>query len=411
MEIIFWFSLCMIFYAYFGYVIVLQIIDVYQRILKGKKFKTSSNSLSQTISDEELPQISFIITAYNEEERITQKIENTLEQTYPAEKLEVIVASDCSNDRTDEIVCGYASKNVKLIRALERKGKENAQMYAVRAALGKILVFSDTATILEPDALRQITSNFEDPSVGCVSSEDRFIDNDGHVSGEGLYVKYEMFIRKLESRVNTLVGLSGSFFAARAEVCRHWAPDLQSDFNSLLNAVKLGMKGISDPRSIGYYKNIADERKEFQRKVRTVLRGITVLMRNRSLLNPCKYGLFSWQLMSHKICRWLVPIFMIILFAANITLLNGVIIYVMFFFLQISFYAAAAFYGVQLKTNQIKWNKTERSPNILKAAIKSVFFQIARIAHYFVSVNMSILWAWIKFFYGERATLWDPSKR
>jgi glycosyltransferase involved in cell wall biosynthesis len=401
----------MIFYAYFGYAIALLIVDIYQRILKGKIIQPVSTISGRSLFDEDLPQISLIITAYNEEERITQKIENTLQQTYPAEKLEVIVASDCSTDQTDKIVRSYASKDIKLIRAPERKGKENAQMHAVRAALGTILVFSDVATILEPDALKQIISNFKNPSVGCVSSEDRFIDRDGHVSGEGLYVKYEMFIRKLESRVNTLVGLSGSFFAARAEVCRDWAPDLQSDFNSLLNAVKLGMKGISDPLSIGYYKNITDERKEFQRKVRTVLRGITVLMRNRFLLNPHKYGLFSWQLMSHKICRWLVPLFMIILFVTNIVILDDFIIYVMFFFFQISFYAAATYYGTQLKTSQGKWRNAEPDSNVFKTTIKSIFIQGARISHYFVSVNVSILWAWIKFFYGERATLWDPSKR
>jgi len=411
MKIIFWSSLFMIFYAYFGYVIILIVIDMYQRVQKGKIFLSGSTTTSQLLSDKELPQISFIITAYNEEQRIAQKIENSLEQTYPAEKLEVIVASDCSTDQTDEIVRGYASYNVKLIRASERKGKENAQMYAVRAALGTILVFSDVATILKPDALKQIVSNFEDPLVGCVSSEDRFIDSDGHVSGEGLYVKYEMFIRKLESRVNTLVGLSGSFFAVRQDVCRDWAPDLQSDFNSLLNSVKLGMKGISDPLSIGYYKNIADERKEFQRKVRTVLRGITVLIRNRFLLNPRKYGLFSWQLMSHKISRWLVPLFMIIVFATNIALLDNSVIYMTIFFLQISFYAAAVFHVFQLKTSKVKWSKAEDNLNAFKTVIKSIFTQVPRIAYYFVSVNASILWAWIKFFYGERATLWDPSKR
>ncbi|MFV9645052.1 MAG: glycosyltransferase family 2 protein [Desulfobacterales bacterium] len=264
----------------------------------------------------QLPSVSFIITAYNEEKRIKQKIENSLTQDYPKEKLEIIIASDCSSDKTDEIVRSFEDKGIKLVRAPERKGKENAQKHAVDAASGEILVFSDVATILRPNAITNIVKNFSDPTIGCVSSEDKFIDKDGNVSGEGAYVKHEMFLRKLESKVNTLVGLSGSFFAARREICKDWAIDLQSDFNTLLNSIKLGLKGISDPNSIGYYQNIADEKKEFNRKARTVLRGISVLMRNFSLLNPIKYGLFSWQLFSHKLCRWFVPFFLIIAFMA-----------------------------------------------------------------------------------------------
>lgn len=411
MKIIFWFSLLMIFYAYFGYVTLLLIIDTYRRIARHKEYSSGSTTTILQNSDELLPSISFIITVYNEEECIEQKIENSLKLTYPVEKLEVIVASDCSTDQTDDIVRSYADRNVKLERAPERKGKENAQMYAVRAASGTILVFSDVSTILKPDALRQIVGNFKDPSVGCVSSEDRFVDRDGTVSGEGLYVRYEMFIRKLESRINTLVGLSGSFFAARREVCRDWAPDLQSDFNSLLNAVKLGMKGISDPLSIGYYKNIADERKEFQRKVRTVLRGITVLMRNRNLLNPRRHGLFAWQLLSHKMCRWLVPLFLILAFLTNLFLLGSASIYLVTFLFQISFYSAAVVHAVGLNSSNDKKGNTEERQKTLKATVRSVFMQAARIAHYFVSVNVSILWAWGKFLFGDRATLWNPSKR
>ena len=202
------------------------------------------------IQNSKLPSVSYIITAYNEEKRIKEKIENSLGQDYPKEKLEIIVASDCSSDGTDEIVRSFEENGIKLVRAPERKGKENAQKHAVDAANGEILVFSDVATVLKPDGISNIVRNFSDPAIGCVSSEDKFVDKDGNVSGEGAYVKYEMFLRKLESKVNTLVGLSGSFFAARRQVCENWATDLQSDFNTLLNSVKLGLRGISDPNSI-----------------------------------------------------------------------------------------------------------------------------------------------------------------
>ena len=383
----------MIFYAYFGYPLCLIILSLFKKYDK-----------LQADKDYQLPSVSFIITAYNEEQRIKEKIESTLTQDYPKEKLEIIVASDCSSDKTDEIVKSFESQGVKLVRAPERKGKENAQKHAVDASTGEILVFSDVATILKPDGIFNIVKNFYDPSIGCVSSEDKFIETDGSVSGEGAYVKYEMFLRKLESGVNTLVGLSGSFFAARRTVCENWATDLQSDFNTLLNSIKINLRGISDPNSIGYYKNIADEKKEFDRKVRTVLRGISVFVRNFSLLNPFKYGLFSWQLFSHKLCRWLVPFFMIIAFISNLIIIFGSGFFLLTFILQTGLYCLAfTYYRKTAQNSKLKAESENSKPDILSA--------FSKLPYFFVSVNTSILVAWCKYIKGERATFWEPSKR
>ena len=377
LEATFWFSLLFVFYAYAGYPLLLKAFS----LLRSRSVRKGAFT----------PNISFIITAYNEEERIEAKLKNSLDLIYPKEKLEIIVASDCSSDKTDEIVLSYQSKGVRLVRAPERKGKENAQRYAVEKASGEILVFSDVATILEPDGVRNIVENFNDATVGCVSSVDRFIDPDGKISGEGAYVKYEMFLRSLESRLNSVVGLSGSFFAARRDVCRNWAVDLQSDFNTLFNSVKMGLRGVSDPESIGYYKNIADEKKEFERKVRTVLRGISVFMKSLSLLNPFRYGLFSWQLFSHKLCRWLVPFAMILAFLSNVLLMiSGSSFYASLFSLQVAFYAIA-FGGMGASFSSTK--------NFLK------------IPSFLVLVNFSILKAWYWYLKGERLIAWEPSKR
>ena len=232
MKIVFWISVSFIFYAYFGYPCILYILSLFRH-------REVKRDLAYS------PQVSFIVTVHNEEQRIREKIKNTLELDYPDDKLEIIFASDASTDGTDSIIESY--KQLKLVRAPERKGKEYAQKCAVDQASGEILVFTDVATMLDKDGLRQIVANFSDDTVGCVSSEDKFIDSDGQISGEGAYVKYEMFLRNLESRVNTLVGLSGSFFAARRAVCLNWVTDLQSDFNTLLNSVKLGLRGVSDP--------------------------------------------------------------------------------------------------------------------------------------------------------------------
>lgn len=405
----------MIFYAYFGYPLCLMAILGYRKtkaLLSFRSNKESSSTFNLQPSACYAPSVTFIITAYNEERRIEEKIKNSLAQDYPQERLEIIVASDCSSDKTDEIVRTYLNQGVKLVRAPEREGKENAQKHAVDASKGEILVFSDVSTILKPDAISNIVKNFKDPGIGCVSSEDRFIDKNGNVSGEGAYVRYEMFLRKLETKVNTLVGLSGSFFAARRVVCKNWQVDLQSDFNTLLNSIKNGLRGVSDPESIGYYHNIADEKKEFQRKVRTVLRGISVLVRNLSLLNIHEYGLFSWQLFSHKLCRWLVPFFLILAFFVNLLLAFSSDDLVFIFILQLGFYAAAFIYYIfTIKESKIT-QKININPLVewfISSTLKLI--PVFKIFYFFLSVNYSILVAWWLYIKGHRAVFWQPSER
>lgn len=375
MEWIFVISAVAVLYSYVGYPCVLYLLSVVRNHVVMR-------------SDVE-PHVSFIITAHNEEARIADKIDNTLLLSYPREKFEIIVASDCSTDLTDDIVRRYFPR-ITLVRSPSRAGKEAAQKLAIEASTGEVLVFSDVATIVPENGVRNMTRNFADPSVGCVSSVDRFIEADGEVSGEGLYVKYEMFLRDLEGRVNSLVGLSGSFFAARRSLCRTWAPDLQSDFNTVLNAVRAGLRGVADPHSIGYYQNLADESKEFDRKVRTVTRGISVLMRNRQLLNPLTYGLFAWQLASHKLLRWSVPFFLIVMLLSSGMLGIDSAVYLGFFWLQVAFYLA----GIIGYVGRDRWQNT-----------------IIKVPYFFMLVNLSILKAWIRYVVGDRAVAWQPSVR
>jgi hypothetical protein len=195
-----------------------------------------------------------------------------------------------------------------------------------------------------------------------------------------------MWLRSLETRANSLVGLSGSFFAARRDVCRMWATDRQSDFSVLLNAVRMGLRGVLDVRSAGYYRNVTDDRQEFERKTRTVVRGLAVLASNADMLNPLRYGLFAWQLASHKVCRWLVPFAMIAALAANMRLLGTSPIYAATMILQFVLYAAALAGA---------WTGAA----ILKAP------------SYLVVANAGVLAAWLRFAKGDRFAVWNPSKR
>jgi glycosyltransferase involved in cell wall biosynthesis len=370
-EITFWFSVALVSYTYFGYPSALMAMGLFR--MRPVQAATIS------------PRVSFVIAARNEEARIAQKLKNTVEQDYPADALEIIVASDCSTDETDSIVRTYGQR-VRLVRAPERKGKEAAQRLALMQASGEILVFSDVATALAPNAVSTIVRNFADPTVGCVSSVDRFVDADGAVSGEGAYVRYEMLLRALESSVNTLIGLSGSFFAARRDVCQHWPVDRPSDFNTLLNAVSLGLRGVLDPQTAGYYRNISDERQELDRKVRTIARGIAVLAANRRMLNPFLYGLFSWQLASHKLGRWLVPFALIAAATSNAFLVTKSPLYAATFLLQGAFYTAAV---VGLWTGN----------------------RFLRLPAFFVLSNVAVLIAWWRYIRGDRITTWTPSAR
>lgn len=379
-EIILYLSLFGVCYSYFLYPLILLILP------KSNKRTNSPGSYDGS----SLPYITFIITAYNEESGIVEKIMNTLKTDYPADKREILVASDGSTDKTNKLVCDYTENGVKLIEVLDRKGKENAQLAAIHQARGEILVFSDVSTRIDENALHIIANVFSNPKVGAISSEDRFLTANGEIAGEGVYVKYEMWLRKLESSVYSLVGLSGSFFAARKEICLEWNIMVPSDFNTALNSVKNGRVAVSVPELHGYYPNIKDDSKEYQRKLRTVIRGMAAIAQNPLVLNPFKLGFFAFEIISHKIMRWLVPWFMITLLISNIILWQAHLLYTALLIGQFAFYFASL----------IGW------------AIKSTrTHYLIKIPFFFMQVNTAITHASLQFISGKRITRWEPSKR
>ncbi|QWV91835.1 glycosyltransferase family 2 protein [Geomonas oryzisoli] len=376
MGFLLFFFLFLIFYAYFGYPLSLCLLSLFRRREVAKAPVT--------------PAVTFIITAFNEEKRIKEKLENTVALQYPADLLQVVVASDGSTDGTNDIVRGYADRGVQLLEVQTRGGKENAQKEAVAIAGGEILVFSDAATMIEPASLHRMMANFADPSIGCVSSVDRVVGRDGKPCGEGAYVRYEMWLRDLEGRVNSLVGLSGSFFAARKEVCRDFSPEMQSDFRTLLNSMRLGLRGVGDPEVIGLYQDVTDSSREFDRKVRTVLRGLTVFFKNLEFLNPFRYGLFAYQFFCHKLLRWLVPFFLAAALLINAVLAGGCYLYLSLFLLQAVFYLLAL----------AGW----KSPSLTRTLA-------VKLPLYFATVNLAIAVAWVRYLRGNRLVMWTPSER
>jgi cellulose synthase/poly-beta-1,6-N-acetylglucosamine synthase-like glycosyltransferase len=376
LEVAFWSSVLFVAYAYVIYPVVLSIVSV----IRERKVDRGDVT----------PSVSFIIAAHNEEARLQGKIENTLRLEYPRDQLEIIVASDGSTDRTDAITKTYEGNGVVLVKTATRRGKESAQRCAVDIASGEVLVFSDVGATLPSNAVATIVRNFHDPTVGCVSSVDHTVDADGHSTGEGGYVRYEMLLRRLESKTGTLVGLSGSFFAARRELCREWPNDLPSDMHTLFRAVKAGLRGVSDPESIANYENVPDTRREFERKVRTVLRGISLFAANLEMANPRRYGLFAWQLLSHKLCRWLVPFALLVALASSALLIPHSTAYAVACVTQL------VLYGVALGGMTV--GRLTRA-------------KLVRIVAFFVLSNLAILKAWYRFAIGDRVVSWQPSRR
>jgi Glycosyl transferase family 2 len=334
------------------------------------------------------PRVTHIIACRNEEGRIRTKLENALAIRYPI--LETIVASDASDDRSDAIVAEYSNRGVRLIRSPERRGKEFAQKLAVGQATGDIIVFSDAGTNTPPESIEEFVEAFADPTVGAVSSEDSFVSDDGNVVGEGAYVRYEMWLRREESRVNSLIGLSGSFFGVRRPVALLLDETIPSDFASGINTYRLGYRAITEPRIRGVYRDIKDPRNEFGRKVRTALRGMAALARIPEVLNPGRYGLFAWQVWSHKVMRWLVPWFMLGLIVSTAVLARHSLEFRAFLSAQLIVYVVAMIGHLLPATRRVA---------------------VIRLTCYFFQANAALLVAAIRFLWGHRVVTWNPSVR
>jgi len=375
MKILFWVATSLVVYTYFGYPFVLWAFAKLRsrRVLKEEIF----------------PSVSIIIAARNEADKIRQKIDHTLALDYPAERLEILVASDASDDATDAFVKEYAARGVQLVRAPQRRGKEYVQGLAVSVAKGDIFVFTDSATLLEPDALWRLVANFADPSIGGVSTEDLIVDAHGNPTAEGLYVKYEMWVRRLEGRFHSLVGLSGSCFAIRKELCSNWSASLASDFMGALRAARRGYRSIADPSALGRFVALASPQAEMRRKIRTFLRGITVLMANLDLLNPLRYGRFAFQLASHKLLRFVAP-FLLLATVISSGLLSRESLYGASFWAQVAFYLLAVAGGVVKPLQQSR---------------------VVRTAYFFTMVQWAMLTAWGRYALGHQQVTWEPSRR
>jgi glycosyltransferase involved in cell wall biosynthesis len=289
-----------VFYAYAGYPLLLALFS------RGRKPPASVPDLS----DEALPTATLLIAAHDEEATIAEKIENSLRIDYPRPKLRIVVVSDGSTDRTDEIVRRYEQRGISLVRIDPRQGKSLARNRAVEAARGDILVMSDANATYGADALRKLLRHFADPSVGAVCGELRLLRERG---SENLYWRYEKWIKRLEDRFHSIIGANGSIYAIRRSLYVPLPAEADDDFLEPLHAYLDGHKLRYEQEALSFERDIKAKniRREFSAKRRTVLRGIQSLHCLSKTEAPFRDPALAFSLVSHKILKWLAPFFLV----------------------------------------------------------------------------------------------------
>jgi cellulose synthase/poly-beta-1,6-N-acetylglucosamine synthase-like glycosyltransferase len=292
--------------------------------------------------DDITPRVSVIIAAYNEERDIEAKLKNTLALDYPRDRMEIIVASDCSTDQTDEIARSFGAQGVILRQQPGRFGKTVAQNRAVKISSGEILVFSDATTMCEPDAIRKIVRSFADPEVGCVAGQLIYADASSTV-GKGCrsYWEYEKFLKRCESHVGSLIGVSGCLYAVRRICHARLAGDMIDDFVIATEIYLQNLRVVYEPEAIAVEDANRRARDEFRMRVRVIKQTLSALRRYRHTLNPFRHKMFAFQMIAHKALRYAVPFLLIAAFIAS-GLGSGSAVWLRYFFIgQLALYVAA----------------------------------------------------------------------
>lgn len=375
LERLFWFSIVMVILVTVGYPIFLALVSPLVR--------------RQRLFNDAEPTVSLIIAAYNEEKGLARKLENALALDYPRARLEIIVASDGSTDRTDEIAQSFSERGV-LLRRFPRTGKTGVQNQVVRTAQGEVMVFSDANALYHPDAIRKLVRNFADPEVACVSGQLVYqVDREGAGDCERSYWDYEKFMKQCESDLSSLIGVNGSIYAVRRADYVEIDNDLISDLVEPLALIHRGKRVIYEPEAVSMEEASTDYTVEFRRKVRIITRSIQGLLHMRALLNPFRYGIFSFQLLIHKLLRYLVPLFLIIGLASLTAL------------------AAVGHYQVLLLL-------VATAVTIATLVVWGMLNPLVRACHllyYYLMVNYALVLAWINIFRGARMVCWAPERK
>ncbi len=385
-KLLFWIFGLLIVYTYVIYTLLLLIMLAFKKAFVRK----------EVYSDNFEPEVTLFISAYNEKECIEQKLKNSFELDYPKEKIHYLWVTDGSTDGSPELLRRF--EQVEVLHQPERKGKINAMNRGMKFVKTPIVIFSDANTDLNKQAIREIVRLFSNKNVGCVAGEKRiYMDDKARAvsSGEGIYWQYESFIKHLESSLSSTLGAVGELFAIRRELFNEVEEDtILDDFVISLRVITKGYKLKYAPNAYANEKASLSMTEELKRKIRIAGGGFQVLSRLSELFNIFKYGLLSFQFISHKVLRWtLVPVSFIVVFISNLLIIlqNNERLYQLIFGLQLLYYIAV-FLGFISKN--------------LRLRLKLLF-----VPYYLFMMNYSIIHGMIRYFSGKQSQIWEKAKR
>jgi len=391
LKVLFWILLIIIVYTYVGYGILLYALVKIKRLFKRKT--------ENTFSSDEWPEVTLLIPAYNERDYVSQKMKNTMQLNYPSDKLKIVWVTDGSNDGTDTRLKQY--DNVELYHKDERKGKINAMNRVMPFVKTPIVIFSDANTDLGKDSIIHIVNCFKDAKVGCVSGEKRIVDKTSDAAagaGEGLYWKYESMLKKWDAELYSAVGAAGELFAIRTELYQAVEQDtLLDDFIISLRVAQQGYTIQYNPEAYAIETASANVKEELKRKVRISAGGIQSVIRLHALLNIFKYGVLSFQYISHRVLRWTVtPLSLLLLLPVSAILaahvgFSSLHFYSLFFWAQLLMYVCALL-GWLLENNA--------------TSVKILF-----VPYYFFIMNLSVVLGFFRFINNNQSVNWERAKR
>jgi len=387
MIIIFWVSFFLIFYTFAGYGFLLYLL------VKIKRLFRASPSFD---SNREFPNVTILIAAYNEEDIVEAKVENTISLDYPSQKKQIIFVTDGSTDSTTEKLNRF--KDILVLHENSRAGKMAAIKRAMPFVEGEILIFTDANTFLNNEAIKELVKHYQNDNVGAVAGEKRiFVEQtaDASSAGEGFYWKYESLLKKWDYELYSNVGAAGELFSIRTELYQNVESDTIIDDHMI--AMRIAEKGriiAYEPKAYAMETASANTAEELKRKIRIAAGGIQSIFRLKKAANPFNNPIFTFQYISHRVLRWTItPFLLIVLFVVNglIVYHYDSIFYKTVFILQVLFYTLSVL-GYVFESRNIR--------------IKALF-----VPYYFCLMNYAVIAGIIRYFKKNQSAAWEKSKR
>ena len=393
LELLFWILFAIVGYTYFGYAVLLFLMVQIKRIFSKKK-------VTVELHYEQLPDVCLFVTAYNEMDCIEQKVKNSFALNYPKEKLQYIWVTDGSNDGSTEKLRQYPELEVYHLD--ERKGKMHAMNRGMQYVRTPITIFSDSNTLLGKDSIMEIVHEFSNSKIGCIAGEKRIFEkasDEAAGAGESIYWKFESWVKKLDSDLNSAVGAVGELFAIQSKLFENVEEDtLLDDFIISLRIAMKGYKIAYVPGAYAMETASVSVSEEMKRKIRIAAGGIQTFLRLKPLLNPFRFGLLSFQYISHKVLRWTIaPLALFALLIVNFLILQtnnnfqDVGFFSLFFYLQLFMYLMAVLGRL------FEHRKTK--------------LKIAFVPYYFASMNYAAVAGWLRFLKGKQSVKWEKVRR